>query len=82
MDQTMITHTLRQVMECLLSVVSKKNGKVLSMFRLECVSVIFIMTISLHLPLDNNCNIFSAANLTLSGFPLTNALGESMPSRH
>ena len=27
-------------------------------------------------------DIFSAANLTLAGFPLTNALGESMPSRH
>ena len=26
--------------------------------------------------------IFSAANLTLAGFPRTNALGESMPSRH
>ena len=26
--------------------------------------------------------IFSAANLALAGFPLTNALGESMPSRH
>ena len=25
---------------------------------------------------------FSAANLTLAGFPRTNALGESMPSRH
>ena len=25
---------------------------------------------------------FSAANLALAGFPLTNALGESMPSRH
>ena len=25
---------------------------------------------------------FSAANLVLAGFPLTNALGESMPSRH
>ena len=27
-------------------------------------------------------SLFSAANLTLAGFPLTNALGESMPSRH
>ena len=27
-------------------------------------------------------HIFSAANLALAGFPLTNALGESMPSRH
>ena len=26
--------------------------------------------------------LFSAANLTLAGFPRTNALGESMPSRH
>ena len=26
--------------------------------------------------------VFSAANLALAGFPLTNALGESMPSRH
>ena len=26
--------------------------------------------------------LFSAANLALAGFPLTNALGESMPSRH
>ena len=26
--------------------------------------------------------IFSAANLALAGFPLTNVLGESMPSRH
>ena len=26
--------------------------------------------------------IFSAANLALAGFPLTNALGESMPSRY
>ena len=25
---------------------------------------------------------FLAANLALAGFPLTNALGESMPSRH
>ena len=25
---------------------------------------------------------FSAANLALAGFPLTNALGESMPSRN
>ena len=25
---------------------------------------------------------FSAANLALAGFPLTNALGESMPSGH
>ena len=25
---------------------------------------------------------FSAANLALAGFPLTNAVGESMPSRH
>ena len=25
---------------------------------------------------------FSAANLALAGFPLTNPLGESMPSRH
>ena len=25
---------------------------------------------------------FSAANMTLAGFPLTNALGESMPSRN
>ena len=25
---------------------------------------------------------FSAANLALAGFPLANALGESMPSRH
>ena len=29
----------------------------------------------------DNC-IFSAANLTLAGFPRTNALGESMRSRH
>ena len=28
-----------------------------------------------------NAGIFSAANLTLAGFPRTNALGESMPSR-
>ena len=27
-------------------------------------------------------HVFSAANLALAGFPLTNALGESMPSRH
>ena len=26
--------------------------------------------------------VFSAANLALAGFPLTNALGESMPSRY
>ena len=26
--------------------------------------------------------VFSAANLALAGFPQTNALGESMPSRH
>ena len=26
--------------------------------------------------------LFSAANLTLAGFPRTNALGESKPSRH
>ena len=26
--------------------------------------------------------LFSAANLALVGFPLTNALGESMPSHH
>ena len=25
---------------------------------------------------------FSAANLALAGFPLTNALGENLPSRH
>ena len=30
----------------------------------------------------NDLNEFSAANLALAGFPLTNALGESMPSRH
>ena len=28
------------------------------------------------------CSVFSAANLTLAGIPLTKALGESMPSRH
>ena len=28
------------------------------------------------------CRLFSAANLALAGFPLTNALGESMHSRH
>ena len=27
-------------------------------------------------------HLFSAANLALAGFPQTNALGESMPSRH
>ena len=27
-------------------------------------------------------NQFSAANLSLAGFPLTNALGENLPSHH
>ena len=27
-------------------------------------------------------NLFSAANLALAGFPLTNSLGENLPSRH
>ena len=27
-------------------------------------------------------NEFSAANLALAGFPLTNALGENLPPRH
>ena len=27
-------------------------------------------------------SLFSTANLALAGFPLTNALGESIPSRH
>ena len=31
---------------------------------------------------DGIVHIFSAANLVLAGFPQTNALGESMPSRH
>ena len=26
--------------------------------------------------------VFSAANLALAGFPLTNSLGENLPSRH
>ena len=26
--------------------------------------------------------VFSAANLALAGIPLTNALGENLPSRH
>ena len=35
-------------------------------------------------PFHNNIvlEIFSAANLALVGFPLTNALGENLPSRH
>ena len=32
--------------------------------------------------MDHRQWVFSAANLTLAGFPRTNALGESMPSRH
>ena len=35
-----------------------------------------------NIVLDVACRLFSAANLTLAGFPRTNALGESMPSRH
>ena len=31
---------------------------------------------------ENSLVQFSAANLALAGFPLTNALGESMPSHH
>ena len=34
------------------------------------------------LPMGLADAIFSTANLALEGFPLTNALGESMPSRH
>ena len=38
-------------------------------------------------PSNTNCcgdcgSVFLAANLALAGFPLTNALGESMPSRY
>ena len=32
--------------------------------------------------MDNYMAVFSAANLALAGFPLTNALGENLPSRH
>ena len=35
-----------------------------------------------HLAVGAAYNVFSVANLALAGFPLTNALGESMPSRH
>ena len=47
-----------------------------------------------HLTLEEHCKsskerfqeasarIFSTANLALAGFPLTNALGENLPSRH
>ena len=31
---------------------------------------------------NNDKQLFSAANLALAGFPLSNALGENLPSRH
>ena len=31
---------------------------------------------------QNKNQIFSAANLALAGFPLTNTLSENLPSRH
>ena len=44
--------------------------------------VISIKKIHCSLFLRVQLTIFSAANLALAGIPLTNALGESMPSRH
>ena len=37
---------------------------------------------SLRQPNSRKVDQFSAANLALAGFPLTNALGENLPSRH
>ena len=51
-------------------------GCMLSMFHVSSRIVDNISESSLLL------SQFSAANLALAGFPLTNALGENLPSRH
>ena len=38
--------------------------------------------VQVRVPVYDLHSIFLAANLALAGFPLTNALGESMPSLH